>query len=283
MIIVDFSQVMFSNLMANIRPYSHNEVFDENMLRHMILNSLQSYRQKFVHEYGELVIACDSHNYWRKSFFPHYKANRKKLLDNFNLDWDVIFKSFNKIKGELKENFPYKVLEIETAEADDIVGTLVQAIDEQALILSGDHDFIQLQIQNNVKQYDPIRKKWITDDNPNKYLLEHIMKGDAGDGIPSILCEDDYYVNEDRQIKRLTQKKINDLMNKNKEEWPTELQRNFDRNSSLISLLDKRIPLEIRNKIIDEYSYYHENGRNKLMPYFIKYKLKNLLDVIGNF
>jgi hypothetical protein len=151
------------------------------------------------------------------------------------------------------------------------------------LILSGDHDFIQLQTYSNVKQYDPIKKKWIDNDNPDKYLLEHIMKGDAGDGIPSILCEDDYYVNENHKIKRLTQKKINDLINKNKNEWPTNIQRNFDRNSSLISLLGENIPKEIRNIIINQYKTYTENDRSKLMSYFMKYKLKNLFEGIGDF
>jgi len=297
MIIVDFSQCMFSNLMANIRP---NEIFDEGMLRHMVLNSLRSYRQKFCYEYGELVIACDSHNYWRKNLFPFYKANRKKLLDNFNLDWDIIFASFNKIKSELKEFFPYRVLEIDTAEADDIIGTLANHFGwnsfddnsyrtnefikkEKILIISGDKDYIQLQIYNNVKQYDPIRKKWIEHDNPSKYLLEHIMKGDAIDNIPTILCEDDYYVNKNHKIKRLTQKKIDDLISKNKKEWPTEIQRNFDRNASIISLVDDNIPQEIKNNILLQYNNYEENDRSNLMTYFMKYRLKNLFESINDF
>jgi 5'-3' exonuclease len=282
--------------MANIGPHAQNNIFNEDMLRHMILNSLRSYRQKFCHEYGEFIIACDGHNYWRKEFFPFYKANRKKFFEESNLDWKIIFESFKKIKEELKEYFPYKVLEVEKAEADDIIGTLVLEFGWnkmaymqdgmrgcRILILSGDHDFIQLQEYSNVKQYDPIKKKWIDNDNPDKYLLEHIMKGDAGDGIPSILCEDDYYVDNNHKIKRLTQKKINDLMSKNKNEWPTNIQRNFDRNSSIISLLGENIPKEIRNMIVNRYNTYSENNRCKLMSYFMTYKLKNLLEGIGDF
>ena len=298
MILIDFSGIMFSSLMANIKPYSQGDVFDEDMLRHMILNSLRSYRQKF-HNYGEFIIVCDSHNYWRKQLFTFYKANRKKFFENTpHLNWKCIFESFNKIKEELKEYFPYKVLEIETAEADDIIGTLVgeygndrarktEIINlkgdacEKILIISKDKDFIQLHKYSNVKQYDPLKKIFIEHNNPEQYLLEHIMKGDAGDGIPSILCEDNYYVDENHKIKRLTQKTINDLMRKNKNEWPTNIQRNFDRNTSLISL--EHIPKNIKEKILEQYVNYSKNDRSRLMSYFIKYRLKNLLDSIGDF
>ena len=295
MLLIDFSGVMYSNLLANVKPHSH-DIFDENMFRHMVLNSIRSYRQKFPN-YGELIIACDSHNYWRKQFFPYYKANRKKFFENSPLNWKEIFESFTKIKEELKEYFPYKVLEIESAEADDIIGTLVGEfgctttrimnlngdIYPDILIVSKDKDFIQLHKYSNIKQYDPLKKQFIEHENPEQYLLEHIMRGDAGDGIPSILCEDDYYVDENHKIKRLTQKTINDLMSKNKENWPTNIQRNFDRNSSLISLVDEFIPKDIRKQIIEQYIDYPMNDRSKLMNYFFKYKLKNLLESIGNF
>ena len=296
MLLLDFSQCMFSNLMANIKPYGQGDVFNEDMLRHMILNSLRSYRQKFPN-YGELIIVCDSRNYWRKQIFPFYKASRKKFFEQSKLDWEQIFISFHKIKEELKEYFPYKVLEIETAEADDIIGTIVEKFGWnkmcyspegnkgcKILILSGDHDHIQLHKYSNVKQYDPVRKKWIEHEFPEKYLIEHIMKGDIGDGIPSILCEDDYYMNksdQDHKIKRLSQKKINFLLSKDKESWPTEIQRNFDRNASLISY--DHIPLNIKEEIINQYNLEIKNNRSQLMTYFIKYKLRNLFENIQDF
>jgi len=77
MIVLDLNQVMISNLMVSLG--GHKIVMDENMLRHMILNTIRSNLVKFRSEYGDdLVIACDDKNYWRKSFFPYYKANRKK-------------------------------------------------------------------------------------------------------------------------------------------------------------------------------------------------------------
>jgi 5'-3' exonuclease len=197
MIIVDFNQVMISSLMAQLGNHT-NIPIEEGLFRHMVLNSIRSYKQKFSQEYGEIVIACDDKNYWRKQLFPYYKANRKKHRDSSELDWTTIFNCFNKIKQELKDNFPYRVIQVETAEADDIIATLAGYDQQDTLILSGDKDFIQLH-NDTIKQYDPVKKKFIKHDNPVGYLYEHILKGDAGDGIPNILSDDDVFVVEGKR------------------------------------------------------------------------------------
>ena len=97
---------------------------DENMVRHMILNSVRMYRTMFSDKYGEVVLTYDSKHYWRRDFFPQYKSNRKKGREADNKNWDAIFEVLNKIKAEIKENLPYKFLEVYGAEADDIIATL---------------------------------------------------------------------------------------------------------------------------------------------------------------
>ena len=278
MIIVDMNQVMLSNLLAQLGNYT-NASIEENMVRHMVLNSLRSYRQKFFAEFGELVIACDNTNVWRKQVFPYYKANRKKNQEKSELNWASIFECMNKIRSELKEYFPYRVVDVESCEADDVIATLVkQNSGEKILILSGDKDFIQLHTYKNVKQFDPVRKKWITDANPEKYLHEHILKGDASDGVPNILSDDNCFVLGVRQ-KPLTQKRI-DALN-NCALIPDDMVRNFKRNQQLIDL--KFIPKELESKIIESYSSQTEKSRNHLMNYFIANKLKNLMEHIGEF
>jgi 5'-3' exonuclease len=207
-IIVDFSQVMLSNLMMQLGNHT-NAQLEENMVRHMALNSLRSYKTKFGDEFGEMIIACDNTNYWRKQLFPYYKANRKKAQEKSELDWKSIFECMNKIRAELKEFFPYRVIDIESAEADDVIATLVKNADsaDKVLILSGDKDFIQLHKYSNIKQYDPVRKKFITHENPDRYLMEHVLKGDSGDGVPNVLSSDNCFVVGERQ-KPMTQKKI---------------------------------------------------------------------------
>jgi hypothetical protein len=278
MIIVDMNQVMLSNLLMQLGNHT-NAQLEENMVRHMVLNSLRSYKQKFGDEYGEMVIACDNTNYWRKQVFPYYKANRKKNQEKSEMNWKEIFECMNKIRAELKEYFPYRVIDIESAEADDIIATLVKNIqDEDILILSGDKDFIQLHVHENVKQYDPVRKKWIKHDAPHQYLYEHILKGDSGDGIPNVLSEDNCLVVGTRQ-KPMTQKKINLLQSASS--MDTQTLRNFHRNKQLIDL--SQIPAEIATKVMESYESQTGKGREKLMNYFIVNRLKHLMESIGEF
>jgi 5'-3' exonuclease len=280
-IIVDLNQVMLSNLLMQLGNHT-NAQLEENMVRHMILNSLRSYKSKFTDEYGEMVIACDNTNYWRKQAFPYYKANRKKAQEKSEMDWKSIFECMNKIRAELKEFFPYRVIDIESAEADDIIATLVRTNPfEMILILSGDKDFIQLHSYGNVKQYDPVRKKYIKHDNPDRYLAEHILKGDSGDGVPNVLSSDNCFVVGERQ-KPLTQKKIDALLElglEGKSDHP--LARNFMRNKQLIDLT--MIPKEINAKVIESYDSQDGKDRSKLMNYFIANRLKNLTEHISEF
>ena len=278
MIIVDFNQVMISNLMMQLGNHT-NIPLEEGLFRHMVINSLRSYKQKFQSEYGEIVIACDDRNYWRKQVFPYYKANRKKNRDASEINWNQVFDIFNTIKAEIKEYFPYRVIQVESAEADDIIATLVtENKDKTILILSADKDFVQLQKYATVRQYDPIRKKWIKEDNPQQYLYEHILKGDQGDGIPNILSDDDTFVTDKRQ-KPMTQKKM-DLF-KSQGISQEMLKRNFARNELLVDLT--KIPDNIRNSVINKYNEENGKDRSKLFNYFISHNLKLLMDSVGDF
>jgi hypothetical protein len=280
---MDFSQVTLSNIMMQLGNHTNTQV-EEGIVRHMILNSIRMYRSKFGSEYGELVIACDSKNYWRRALFPYYKANRKKSQAASELDWKAIFDCLSKIRAEIKEFFPYRVIDIETAEADDIIGTLCEEFGdtyEKILILSGDKDFQQLQKFRNVQQYDPVQKKKIICNNPEQFLIEHIIKGDAGDGIPNILSDDNCLVIGKRQSP-MTQKKLENLVAldlQGKYDHPNY--RNFARNRQLIDLT--QIPVTVKQQIMESYSQQANKKSNNLLNYFIANKLKNLTDSIGEF
>ena len=283
MILVDLNQVMISNMMMQIGNHQNAQV-DENMLRHMILNTLRFNRQKFHREFGELLITCDDKNYWRRQSFPYYKANRRKARDSSELDWSAIFNALNNIRDELKEFFPYKVIQIDTCEADDIIGTIVHKegkelnVGEPILILSGDHDFKQLHKYANVKQYDPTRKRWISHSNPNQYLAEHILKGDAGDGVPNVLSPDNTFVMGIRQ-RPVTKKRMLDWQDINK--MDDEVKRNYFRNKSMIDLT--QIPATIKETILERYDAENPKDRSQLLNYFIKNKLRNLMESISEF
>ena len=277
MILVDMNQISLASIMMHLHMQKESDI-DENMVRHMILNSLRMYRSRFVSEFGELVLCYDSRHYWRRDYFPEYKHSRRKGREKDSKNWDDIFSCLNKIKEEIKNNMPYKFLEVYGAEADDIIATLCSESSDEVMILSGDKDFIQLQKYPNVKQYSPITKKMISGFNADDYLKEHVLKGDSSDGVPNVLSPDNSFVDGIRQ-KPLSKKKIAAMIEGS---FPNdEVKRNYQRNKTLIDLTCS--PEELRTEILDTFKEAPENSRNKILNYFIKQRLKTLTESIGEF
>ena len=281
MILIDYSQIALSNIIVQ-------KLNDEQMIRHMILNSIRMYNKKYREEYGQMVICVDGFNTWRKEYFPQYKQHRKKNRQESDLDWSFIFESLNEIRQDLQENFPYKVIHIEGCEADDVIGALTIETqefgkNEPIMIISSDKDFIQLQRYKNVKQFSPIQKKAVTDKNPRKYLFNHIMRGDAGDGIPNILSGDNTFVEGIRQSPMTTKKLEHFLHNADKlsEVMTSEEYRNFQRNKNLIDL--HAIPKVHYKTIIDNYDNQKIAMRMKVLNYLIKNRCNNLIESVEEF
>lgn len=281
MVLVDLNQVLLAGLMAQIA--NQKGKLEESLIRHMVLNIIRTHVKNFKNEYGEIVLCCDNRKYWRKDFFPFYKAGRKKTREKSDLDWHLIFDILAKLKQELKENFPYKVIDVEGAEADDIIGTLVPiyAPHQKVLILSSDGDFLQLQMYgSNVKQYNPSQKKYIKSHDPLLELKEKIIRGDKGDGIPNVFSPSDCFVRDLRQ-KPITQKVIEKYMTEDHNTWEDDSAKvGFSRNQTLIDL--RNIPVDIKRKIINTYEET-KPAKGKLLNYFMEHKLKNLMDVIEEF
>lgn len=280
MIIIDFSGIAISNIVIN-------KTLDENMIRHMILNSIRMYRTKFFKQYGEVVLACDGANNWRRDAFPQYKASRKRDRKKSDFDWNEAFRIMNMVREEISENFPYKVIHEEGCEADDIIGTLVEQTQEfgqleDVMIISADGDFKQLQQYDNVKQFSPLLKKFVVDDHPRLSLQEKIIKGDTGDGVPNILSSDDTFVEGLRQTP-VTKKKMVEILN-GLESADTSLPwyRNYQRNQMLIDLT--KTPAELKEKIIESHRSqdpWHNKG--KVLPYLINNQCKMLIECIEEF
>ena len=277
MILVDMSQIMMASIMMQMHMSKKSEP-DEEMVRHMILNSLRMYRTRFLSEFGEMVLCYDSRHYWRRDYFPEYKHSRRKSRGTDDKNWDIIFNCLNTIKEEVKSNMPYNSIEVYGAEADDIIATLCSESSNEVMILSGDKDFIQLQKFPNVKQYSPITKKMINGMNPDDYLKEHVLKGDTSDGVPNVLSPDNTFVDGIRQ-RPLSKKKIATMV---EGDFPNdEVKRNYQRNKKLIDLTCS--PDELRSEILDTYKSAPVNDRSKILNYFIKQRLKTLTESIGEF
>ena len=261
------NQICLASVMMSQQMSNSSEV-DDKMIRHMILNSIRLYRGMFNEKYGEVVLTYDSKHYWRRDYFPNYKAGRRKGREKSDLDWDVIFNVLNKIKAEFKEYLPYKYLEVYGAEADDIIGTLCKQESEPVMIVSGDKDFIQLHKYENVKQYSPILKKHVNGHNPDTYIKEHILKGDSSDGVPNVLSPDHTFVEGLRQ-RPLSKKKIEAWI-KSETGMSDEVKRNYQRNHKLINL--DNTPEDLQKSILDTFNEAPCGDRSKILTYFIENK-----------
>ena len=253
---------------------------DPNLVRHMIFNSLRMYKQKFSKKYGDLIICCDDKNYWRKQIFPHYKASRKDDREKSSYDWNEIFTALNEVRDEIRENAPYKVLQVEHAEADDIIGTICHEHGrdlggDPILILSGDKDFQQLQEYSNVEQFSPILKKFLKCNDPKGYLLEHILKGDRGDGVPNILSPGDVFVTGGRQKPMSKKKMIEFIQNP-----PVDYER-FKENTILVDL--KQTPKDMQATILEQLNSAMQGSKRKLLDLFISKRMNLLIESIEEF
>lgn len=297
MILVDYSQVALANILSFKYELRGSDAEVVNLIRHTVLSTLKFYKKKYGKEYGELVICADGRKYWRRDFFEYYKAGRKKARDNSDLNWTLIFDTLSMLRDELKENFPYKVIHVDRAEADDIIAVLAKYSQEnelvteglmeepqKVLILSSDGDFFQLQKYPNVSQWSPMQKKYIkvnAKELHEKKIIHIVKAGD--DGIPNILSPDDIFMQEGVRQKPISSKRLAEFMEKGFDACQNETERrNWHRNVKLIDF--DCIPEDIENTILQEYiNSKPVNDKMKIMTYLANNRCKLLLEELEEF
>lgn len=285
MIILDFNQIIISGIIEyNSLDNSKEYYVDEDFVRHLILNYVKYYIRRFKYKFGPtVVLASDNRHYWRKDLFPYYKAGRKKIRNDSNINWESLFEYMKIIKAEMTEYFPHRVLEVDKCEADDVIFVLVNefAINEKIVIVSSDKDFGQLHRYKNVKQFSPMKRDFIRVDSPDFHLKELIIRGDKSDGIPNILSPDDTFVSGGRQ-KPIMKVKLEKWLTLKPEEFCDEnMLRNYNRNSSLIDL--SKIPHTYYNNIVESFDKYKMNSKEKFYNYLLKNNLRKIILEIGDF
>jgi len=275
--LVDFSQIVIGSYMTAAK---YADV-DMDVIRPAVLNTLRIYRNKFVSEYGELILCCDDRHTWRRDIFPNYKASRKKTRKVSGTDWTNLYDCLNQLKDELRQWFPYKLIQVEKAEADDIIAILVNLIHERTLILSSDKDFVQLQTFN-IRQYSPMQKKFVDSESAARSLHEKIIRGDVGDGIPNIMSDDNVFVDEGRRQKPVTKKKVDAWFEIDPDMYcDAEMLRNYNRNKQLVDL--GQVPDSIRINITKQFETTQVGERSRLLTYFVNHRLKNLTENLSEF
>ena len=296
MILVDYSQVSLASILSFQKELRGGDEQIINLIRHVVLSTIQGYKKKYGKEYGEIVICCDGREYWRRDFFQYYKAGRKKAREDSGLPFKLIFETINQLKEDLKTNFPYKILNVNKAEADDIIAVLAKYTQDNlyvqtglieepqnVLIISSDHDFMQLHQYENVRQWSPKVKKFIKaeKDYMRNGHIQHIVKA-GDDGIPSILNRDDIMISEERQ-RPVSAKRLAEFVEQGFSACrDDEERRNWHRNQTLIDF--KYIPEDISNSIIDTYlSTNVVHDKTLIMNYLIKNKCRQLLNNLEDF
>ena len=276
MILIDFTQTIIAGLMAQLKM--NDGEIHEDMLRHMILNSVRNYNKRYSEEYGEIVLCTDASNPWRREYFPQYKANRKKSREASDMDWKLIFDTLQKVKDEIRENFPYHYMYVDRCEADDIIAVLTKHAKEPVLIVSGDKDFQQLQKHDYVTQWSPNLNRFVEVDDADTFLKEHILRGDKSDGIPNILSADNCLDEGIRQTP--LRKPVVDKYLRITIEKDDKYYRNYLRNQTLIDF--EMIPQRIEDAILSEYQNV-EPVKGKVFDYLRHHRLNQLMDSIGDF
>ena len=282
MILIDYNAVAIGNLVVQRLNV------DENLIRHMILNSIRMYRQKFQNEYGEVVIVADGAGNWRRDVFPQYKHKRRKNREESSIDWNEAFRIINMVRDEIRDHFPYKVMHMPKCEADDVIAKLALETQEfgkhePVMIISADHDFIQLHKYDNIKQYSPMLKKFVKDKNPRLYSMTHIFKGDGGDGVPNVLSDDNVFVDERRQTP-LTKKKLDVWLEAEdlQKVMGDTIYRNYLRNKKMIDLTET--PDAIKEEIINSFeSQDPKKNKGKVFPYLVQKRCKRLVECVQEF
>lgn len=308
-ILIDYSGVFISKAISYANELKEEPTLDN--CRFATMDFLRNYSNMFKKQYGDIVICCDANDYWRKKRFKYYKEKRKSAKKKSKINWTMLDKNMDIVLQELVDHFPYKIIRIDHAEADDVIGVIAvyESLDDintkprPVCIISRDTDFLQLQKYSNVVQYEPVSNKFMESIDPDVDLLMKILQGDTGDGIPNVLSDDDGIVREERQttltakrrtlifdyIKENGWKGLNEFAKTQIENkiWKLpvkDFRRNCVRNRILIDL--RCTPPEIQNDIADAYLVPvdgSKKNKNSILTFFMKEGMVGLVDHLGEF
>lgn len=290
MILLDLQQSIIASFMAALRSGPRGSPgsvdVDVGLFRHIAVNLIKNVNVKFKKDYGELVLAVDSREVWRRGVFPYYKANRKKARDDSVVDWNKLFAALDVVKDEVRDNLPYRFVKVDGCEADDVIGVLAGVASDPTLVVSGDFDFVQLhRFAPPIRQWDHVRKREIPYDQ--HALVRKIIRGDSGDGVPNFLSDDDTLVTPGKRQKPITQVNEDRWVDMTPEEvWastkdPVSAERNWKRNQKLVDL--KETPPDLVKQILDKYAEVPKSDRMTVYSYLARSGLRKLLEDLQDF
>ena len=221
---------------------------------------------------------------FRHSFYPEYKAGRKKMPDE-------LFAQFEPVK-KLLNAFGISIFELESFEADDLIGTISKMFESDncdVIIYTGDKDALQL-----VSKYTNviITKKGISD--TDTYTVESLkerygfdpsgiielkgLMGDASDNIPGVPG-----VGEKTALKLLDEyKNIENIYDNIDNISGKKLKENLVqyRDSAFLSkklaTINRQVPLNLKLEDMNIKGY----NTKEIVELFTEYEFKSLIDKI---
>lgn len=287
-VLIDFNNLCFRVLFSKDVDIHGEQNF--SIFRYFVFDSI--YRTIWLDKnINEVVIAVDNKHSWRKSYFSRYKERRKKQRDD-TLDWNLIFGEMNKLSSDLKHYMPFKVLQIMSAEADDIIAIVALHTNNNCIIVSNDEDYLQL-CSKRVKVYNPSKKKYINCNNTEKFIVSKCLMGQAKDDIFNVITPDNWGKTKLTEGKRkpgfgeVALRKVEKIGYKNwlqKKKIYKNLdvtvnpEKNFNRNRVLIDF--KKIPQTIEGRILDQYYNQNYPPPENIFQFFKIYNMRGFLEKI---
>ena len=271
-LLIDCGHMIFVLMWKAIREWkkkyklTENIISDKrfyNILKWIYFNTINELVDKYgVKSYCQLKLVRDTRreDVWRKEISKDYKDGRKSKMafknkgknkekdNSVYIDIKQIFiYTYNVIFPKLVERFGVKIIKIPKAEADDVIAVISQEVPDhiKIIIISQDHDFLQLLNRKNLdiySLYDEHLNDKIADTTAEQFLLKKIISGDKTDNIPGCINNKkkiEYYMSNPDQFDKLL------------DESPELLER-FNRNRILIDFA--YIPEDIRNDVIEKFN-----------------------------
>lgn len=301
MIISDFSKVSYSIVYVfedDIKKSEPKEI--ENILRHAIINSFTTLKKRFGAEYGELIIAVDGKKNFRKDIYEHYKAGRAEARKKSDIPWNIVFDIVHRLVDEAKENWPWAVIEVDRAEADDVMFVLVEDIanhntqsvgvmdddePEKVLLDTRDQDMFQIH-RPGLRQWDSRDRKFITLPSgmtAEAFRKDLIIRGDTTDGVENVFTPLGTLITPGVRQTACIAKRMNSVLQfENIFDYDLDpvIKERIKMNHQLVS--SQGIPLDVRDEIVSKYKNRTINKKMKMLQYLQKHRCIRLIDEINN-
>jgi len=285
-VLIDFNNLCFRALFSKDVDIKNDPKF--SLWRYFVFDSI--YKTLWLdRNINEVVVAIDNKNTWRKAYFPRYKESRKKQRDD-KIDWECVFKEMVNLSRELKHHMPFKVLQIRSAEADDIIAVVSLHTNNKCIIVSNDEDYNQL-CSDRVKVYNPTKKKYIQCSNPQGFVIDKCLLGQPKDDIFNVITPDNWGKTEQtegkrkpgfgekalREVKTIGYKKwLSDRGRYKKYDVEVDPEKNFHRNRVLIDF--QKIPNTIVDRVMDQYLNTTYPPPDNIYQFFKKHNMREYLE-----